>query len=148
MLIGSLSRFSSNNDEVRDTNSDNSDDLMPKALSKKLESLNGQTESQAEYHSEYNHISLEDLSKIARNMLMDKNLEASKVRPFFWTMVETYVKRFRVFPFDATTALFSYLELNEYPEDQLRDLVKQLEKLYKKQYGRPMREPEQQPAGL
>ena len=146
MLIGSLSRFSSNNDEVRDTNSDNSDDLMPKALSKKLESLNGQTESQAEYHSEYNHISLEDLSKIARSMLMDKNLEASKVRPFFWTMVETYVKRFRVFPFDATTALFSYLELNEYPEDQLRDLVKQLEKLYKKQYGRPMREPEQQPA--
>jgi len=56
MLIGSLTRFSSNNDEDRDANSD---DLMPKEL-------------------------------------------------------------------------FSYLEMHEYPEDQLRDLVKQLEKLYKK----------------
>jgi hypothetical protein len=73
-------------------------------------------------------------------MLMDKDLEVSKVRPFFWTMVETYVDRFQVFPFDAIKALFSYLELRDYPEQQLRDLVRQLEEIYQKQYGAPMRD--------
>ena len=76
---------------------------------------------------------------------MDENLEVSKVRPFFWTLVEAYVERFQVFPFDAAKALFSYLELHNYPEEQMRDLVKQLETLYEKQHGRPMRESEQQP---
>ena len=136
-------RFSSNKDEVQDISSDNRDDLI-EVLSKKLESLTGQTESQEVSYSDYRHLSLDDLSKISRNKLMDKNLEVSKVRPFFWTLVEAYVERFQVFPFDAGKALFSCLELHEYPEEQLRDLVKQLEKLYKKQYGRPMRESEQQ----
>jgi len=144
MLIGSLMHFSPNKDEVRDTNSDNRDELMSEALSKMLESLTDRTESQVVSYSDYNHLSLDDLSKISRSMLMDKNLEVSQVRPFFWTLVEAYVERFQVFPFDASKALFSYLELHEYPEEQLCDLVKQLEKLYKKQYGRPMRESEQQ----
>jgi len=119
---------------------------MPETLSKMLESLTDRTESQAMSYSDYEHLSLDDLSKISRNMLMDKNLEVSKVRPFFWTLVEAYVERFQVFPFDASKALFSYLELHEYPEEQLRDLVKQLEKLYETQYGRSMRESEKQPA--
>ena len=142
-MKGSLMRFSSNNDEVQDTSSDNRDDLI-EVLSKKLGSLTSQAESQEVSYSDYKHLSLDDLSKISRNMLMDKSLEVSKVRPFFWTLVEAYVERFQVFPFDAGKALFSCLELHEYPEEQLRDLVKQLEKLYKKQYGRPMRESEQQ----
>jgi hypothetical protein len=49
------------------------------------------------------------LSQISRNMLMDKNLEASKVRPFFRARVDTYVERFLVFPFDAGKGLFSCL---------------------------------------
>ena len=147
MLIGSLLRFSSNEDETQDANNENSDDVMAKALSKKLASLSDQAESQTDSYSDYKHLSLDDLSKISRNILMDKNLEASKVRAFFWNMVETYVDRFQVYPFDAIKALFSYLELHEYPEEQLRDLVEQLEKRYKKQYGRSMRESDQLPAG-
>ena len=147
MLIGSLLRFSSNEDETQDANIENSDDVMVKALSKKLASLSDQGESQTDSYSDYKHFSLDDLSTISRNMLMDKNLEASKLRPFFWNMVEIYVDRFQVFPFDVIKALFSHLELHEYPEEQLRDLVEQLEKRYKKQYGRSMREPVQSPAG-
>jgi len=146
MLIGDLLRFSSNNDEVQDTGSNNSDDLMPKAHSKKLASLTDPSERQAVSYSDHQHLSLDDLSKISRSMLMDKNLEVSRVRPFFCTMVETYVDRFQVFPFDAIEALFSHLKLHDYPEQQMRDLVKQIEKLYKKQYGRPLRGPEQPPA--
>lgn len=119
---------------------------MAKALSKKLASFSDQFESQTDSYSNYKNLSLDDLSTISRNLLMDKNLEVSKVRTFFWTMIETYVDRFQVFPFDAIKALFSYLELHEYPEEQLRDLVEQLEKRYKKQYGRPMRESDQLPA--
>jgi len=147
MLIGSLLRFSSNEDETQDANNENSDDVMAKALSKKLASLSDQAESQTDSYSDYKHLGLDDLPKISRNILMDKNLEISKVRPFFWTMVEDYVDRFQVFPFDAIKALFSYLELHEYPEEQLRNLVEQLEKRYKKQYGRSMRESDQLPAG-
>ena len=145
-LIGSLPRFLSNKDEVQDTSNDNSDNLMPEALSKQLASLTDQTESQAVSYSDDKHLSLDDLARISRSMLMDKSLEVSKIRPFFWTMVEAYVDRFQVFPFDAIKALFSYLELHEYPEEQMHDLIKRLENLYKKQHGRPMRESEQPPA--
>jgi hypothetical protein len=65
MLIGSLKRFSSNNDEVRDTNSDN---LMPEVLLKKLESLTGKTETQELSYPDNKHLSLDDLSKISRNI--------------------------------------------------------------------------------
>ena len=140
MLIGSLTRFSSNEDGAQDANIENSDDVMAKAISKKLASLSGQLENQADSYYDYKHLSLDDLSTISINLLMDKNLETSKVNAFFWSMIETYVDRFQVFPFDVIKALFSYLELHQYPEDQLSDLVEQLEKRYKKHYGRSLRE--------
>jgi hypothetical protein len=147
ILTGSFSRFSSYKDEAQGANIENSDNVMAKALSKKLASLSDQAESQTDSSSDYKHLSLDDLSTISRNLLMDKNLEVSKVRVFFWNMVEFYVERFQVYPFDAVKALFSYLELHEYPEEQLRDLIEQLEKRYKKQYGRSLHESDQLPAG-
>ncbi len=140
MLLGSLLRFSSKKDETQERNNASCDDLMSKNLSKKVASLTDKSVNQSAFDSDSKHLSLDDLSRITRRMLLDKNLEVSKVRPFFWTMVETYVDRFQVFPFDAIKALFSYLELREYPEQQLRDLVEQIELLYEKQYGKPMRE--------
>lgn len=115
---------------------------MPKNLSKKVTSLTGHEVSQPLSRSDFKHISLDDLSVIIREMLMDKDLEVSKVRPFFWTLVEAYVDRFQVFPFDAIKALSSYLELQEYPQDEMRGLVKKLEKLHKKHHGTALREPE------
>ena len=120
MLIGSLLQLSSNKDEIQDKDNGNIDDLMPKSLSKKVTSLSDHSAGQAELHASHKHLSLDELTQISRSMLMDKNLEVSKVRPFFWTMVETYVDRFQVFPFDAVKALFSYLELNEF--DSTRSL--------------------------
>jgi hypothetical protein len=142
MLIGSLMRFSSSKDETQDENKGNHDDLMAKSLSKKLASRFDQAASQTGSHLDYKQLGLDDLSKITRDMLMDKNLEVSKASPFFCSLVETYVDRFQVFPFDTIKALFSYLETYEYPEEELRDLVKRLEKLYKKQHGSPVRESE------
>ena len=119
---------------------------MPKNLSKKVASLTDRAASQSVSYSDFKHLSLDDLSRITQQLLMDKNLEVSKVRPFFWTLVETYVDRFQVFPFDAIKALFSYLELHNYPEGQMRDLIKKLEKIYQKQYGDTMRDTNPDPA--
>ncbi len=78
---------------------------------------------------------IDQLTEYACAMLRNKNLEVSKVRPFFWSMVETYVDRFQVYPFDVFKALFSYLELRDFPDDEMKSLVQQLESLYKKQHG-------------
>lgn len=82
---------------------------------------------------------LTQLGEIAINLLNDKNLEVSKVRPFFWSLVETYVDRFQLYPFDASKALFNHLELIDYPEDDVLQLVKQLELQFEKAHGYPLR---------
>ena len=82
---------------------------------------------------------LTELGELAIHLLNDKNLEVSKVRPFFWSLVETYVDRFHLYPFDVNKALFSYLELGDYSEDVVLDLVKQLESQFEKTHGRPLR---------
>jgi hypothetical protein len=87
---------------------------------------------------------LTQLGDLAIQLLNDKNLEVSKVRPFFWSLVETYVDRFQLYPFDVKKALFSYLELIDYPEDTMLELVKQLESQFEKSHGRPLRKSTQQ----
>ncbi|VAW54697.1 hypothetical protein MNBD_GAMMA05-1292 [hydrothermal vent metagenome] len=82
---------------------------------------------------------LDQLGELAIELLNKKNLKVSKVRPFFWSMVETYVDRFQQYPFDTSKALFSYLELTEFPEDEIQKLVKQLEAQYEITHGRPLR---------
>jgi hypothetical protein len=83
---------------------------------------------------------MDQLSKCARQLLLNKNLELSKVRPFFWSLVEAYVDRFQIYPFDVTRALFSYMELRDYPEDEVRTLVQALEKRYLEQHGRALKQ--------
>lgn len=85
--------------------------------------------------------SIDELKEIAREILMDENLEVSKVRPFFWSMVETYLDRFHQYPFDMVKAMICYLELRECPERQLQELMEQISGLYEKQYGKPMPAP-------
>jgi hypothetical protein len=84
---------------------------------------------------------LTQLGELAITLLNDKNLEVSKVRPFFWSLVETYVDRFHLYPFDVNKALFSQLELNDYPEESILQLIRQLEKQFEKVHGRPLRKP-------
>jgi len=82
---------------------------------------------------------LTQLGDLAISLLNDKNLEVSKVRPFFWSLVETYVDRFHLYPFDINKALFSYLELEDYPEETVLQLVTQLESQFEKVHGRQLR---------
>jgi hypothetical protein len=81
---------------------------------------------------------LTQLGELVIKRLNDKNLEVSKVRPFFWSLVETYVDRFNMYPFDVNKALFSQLELNDYPEEVVLELVKQLESRFEQTHGKPL----------
>jgi len=90
------------------------------------------------------HLDLTQLGDLATRLLNDKNLEVSKVRPFFWSLVEVYVDRFQYYPFDASKALISHLELNDYPEETIKQLVEQLESQFEKSHGRPLRKSSQQ----
>jgi len=87
---------------------------------------------------------LDQLAELIIAQLNDNNLEVSKVRPFFWSLVEAYVDRFQRYPFDVSKVLFSHLELNDYPKDQVEQLVAQLESQYQQVHGRPLRQPGEQ----
>ena len=86
-------------------------------------------------------VNLDQLGEIVQQLLNDKNLEVSKVRPFFWSLVETYVDRFQCFPFDVNKALFSHLELNDFPEGELRALIRQLETLCESRNAESLEQP-------
>ena len=89
---------------------------------------------------------LDRLGELAIELLNDRNLEVSKVRPFFWSLVEAYVDRFQRYPFDVSKMLLSELELNDYPEQHIEKLVQQLEAHFEKAHGRPLRRPARQVA--
>jgi len=93
-------------------------------------------------------LDLDQLGELASKLLNDKNLEVSKVRPFFWSLVETYVDRFDLYPFDINKAMFSHLELNDYPEDVVLQMVEQLESQFEKSHGRPLRQKASVQAGV
>jgi len=85
----------------------------------------------------------EDLTQLgerAIQLLKDENLKVSNVKPFFWSMVEAYVDRFQFYPFDINKALISYLELKDYPEETIQELIEKLEIQFEKVHGRPLRE--------
>ena len=84
---------------------------------------------------------LTELGERAIKLLNDKNLKVSTVKPFFWSMVEAYVDRFERYPFDVNRALISFLELKNYPEETMLELIKQLEKQFEETHGRPLRQP-------
>ena len=86
---------------------------------------------------------ISQLSLHAQHLLNKKDLEVSKIRPFFWSMVETYVDRFQQFPFDVDRALFSYLEGREFPEHEVRALIERLRYQYEKHHGKPLFRPEE-----
>lgn len=89
----------------------------------------------------YQPDSIDSLAEATRDVLMDKYLEVSKVRPFFWSMVELYADRFQSYPFDAFKALYSCLEMNDFPEEEMEQIINKLEQAYVKKYGKPVKRP-------
>lgn len=83
---------------------------------------------------------ISQLSQHAQHLLTRKDVEVSKLRPFFWSLVETYVDRFQQLPFDINRALFSHLESDGYPEHEVLMLIEQLKARYEDHHGKPLAE--------
>ena len=83
-------------------------------------------------------LDLTQLGELAVALLNNRDLEISKVRPFFWTLVEAYVDRFQLYPFDASKALFNDLELKGYPADTVLQLIEQLKSQYESVHEAPL----------
>ena len=124
-----------------------SDIQMSETLSKMVASLNDLAAEQNDRSTDSDDIGFEELAAMIRNRVLDRNLGADDIRPLLRNMVETYVDRFQAFPFDVVESLFAYLALRDYPEEIMRDLVKQLEQRYKKQYGVSLRKTGNPPVG-
>ena len=83
---------------------------------------------------------LDELTQLARTMLMEEQLDVSKVRPLFWSMIETYVDRFHTFPFDIVKALHCHLELIDCSSEDMHAIVKNIEEVHMKRYAHPMKQ--------
>lgn len=83
---------------------------------------------------------IDELTQLARTMLMQEQLEVSKVRPLFWSMIETYVDRFHTFPFDIVKALHCHLELIDCSSEEMHDIVKIIEEMHINRYSQPMKQ--------
>ena len=101
-------------------------------------SLSRSRKSRYEY-TPYKPDSIDTLGEAIRDVLMDRYLEVSKVRPMFWHMVEIYTDRFQSYPFDAFKALYSYLEMKDFPADEMEAIINKLEQAYEKKHGHPVR---------
>lgn len=138
-MISSLFRLASDKDSAEENNKNDAQKALKPQMQTDALMQAQDVEASTGRHDPGAPNNLDQLSKAAHRLLMDRNLEVGKVRPFFWSMVETYVDRFQIYPFDVVKALFSYLESRDYPPDQMRELVRKLEQCYLQQHGRPMR---------
>ena len=99
-------------------------------------SLSRSRKSRYEY-TPYKPDSIDTLSEAIRDVLMDRYLEVSKVRPMFWHMVEIYADRFQTYPFDTFKALYSHLEMQDFPAGEMETIIHRLEQAYEKKHGHP-----------
>ena len=83
-------------------------------------------------------LDFDQLAERAMQLLHDDNLEVSKLRPFFWSLVEAYVDRFQCYPFDVRKALFCHLELNDYPAEEVTAVIEALLQRYRAYHGEPL----------
>lgn len=84
---------------------------------------------------------ISQLSEHAQRLLRRPNLDISSIKPFFWSMVETYLDRFQQYPFDVNRALFSSLEMRDCPEEEVKQLIADLQKQFEAHHGKPLYKP-------
>ena len=82
---------------------------------------------------------IDDLLQAVHELLIDTRLEVSVVTPLIYSLLETYVDRFRQYPFDDVSLLLSRLELDAYPEHALRELIRRIDDTYRQYHGEALR---------
>jgi hypothetical protein len=79
--------------------------------------------------------SFDDLLRAVRELLIDPRLEVSVITPLIYSLLETYLDRFQIYPFDEVSLLLNRLELDGYPAHALRELIRRIEEAYEQHHG-------------
>jgi hypothetical protein len=79
--------------------------------------------------------SFDDLLRAVRELLIDPRLDVSVVTPLIYSLLETYLDRFQIYPFDEVSLLLNRLELDGYPAHALRELISRIEHAYEQNHG-------------
>jgi len=58
------------------------------------------------------------------------------------SQIETYIKRFTTFPFNTIQMLYRDLEIQGFPENDLKEICQTLEAIYERRYERPIKSPD------
>lgn len=90
--------------------------------------------------------SLDDLLRAARELLQDSRLDVGVVTPLICSLLDTFVDRYRVYPYDEVGLLLARLEQDGYPAQALRDLISRIEQAYEQYHGEGLSYPQRQAA--
>jgi flagellar biosynthesis protein FlhG len=71
-----------------------------------------------------------------------RETDAEQSKAMLEPLVEAFIERFQRFPLDLRHTVYRSLELGDFPEDDIRDLVMTLEALYERRCQRPVRDTE------
>ncbi|NOY67441.1 MAG: P-loop NTPase [Gammaproteobacteria bacterium] len=68
------------------------------------------------------------------------NLTKDEAEKHIQPLIEAFITQYNQFPLNIRKSLYRYLEMQNFPDNEIRDLIFTLESLYEKRYQRPVRE--------
>jgi flagellar biosynthesis protein FlhG len=81
----------------------------------------------------------ETLADSALRLLSEHETKQESAKAFLDPLIKTYIDRFQSFPIAPYQALYQQLEMSDFPESDIRELVNTLESLFEKHYKKPLR---------
>ncbi len=81
----------------------------------------------------------ETLADSALRLLKEHETKQESARNFLDPLIKTYVERFQSFPVSPYQLIYQQLEMSDFPEADIRELVNTLEILFEKQHKKPLR---------
>jgi len=84
----------------------------------------------------------ETLADSALRLLKEHETKQDSAKAFLEPLIKTYIDRFQNFPTNPYQTLYQQLEMRDFPEEDIHELVNTLESLFEKHYKKPLRNPD------
>jgi flagellar biosynthesis protein FlhG len=77
-----------------------------------------------------------------RGKLSKAELDHATMRESIEPLIHAYVERYNTYPLDVREALYTTLEMQDFPRLQILELISNLEAVYQRRYHEPLRDPQ------
>ncbi len=81
----------------------------------------------------------ETLADSTLRLLNEPETSQESANSFIHPLLKSYFDRFQAYPLDIMQALYQQLEVTDFPESDIKELVNTLESLFEKHYKKPLR---------